>query len=278
MSIAADLNNVQTDPEVAEALAKPIGYALSPRLWIGLRALFACFRTPRSLCKIADRAKKSEADRHIARQFIEVRGIKRLSAFGDPRSGFELLTFVWGETGILVFVGSDDLLDWKRNLFDRAIGLPAFLSNQYRVSRAIERLRARGCRTIEAYGHSRGGAIAQYAYVCFEAIVRCVTYQSAVPADDLPDVSLDRSGEVWHFQHQYDLVPGASRLKTGGDLLPGRIFEFEPPRPYLGTRRSLAHTMPIVWAFRDEIAALRETTRSATTSNADRTGREKTSE
>lgn len=110
-----------------EALTKQISCALSPVIgrWLSWPLMFA----RRGLIAIADIARHERAlanEARSAKRFCDEWGVELISVYGDRRSGFELLACKWGDRGELVFVGSDDALDWWHNLTDKAIGLPPF--------------------------------------------------------------------------------------------------------------------------------------------------------
>ena len=238
-----DLLAVTDRAHVAEAITKPIAYTLSPRIGELARSVFQVARSPRSLFSIWQRQAKHQADHEIALKFLERGNIELVSVYGDRWSGFELLAFKEGDRGHLVFVGSDDALDWWRNLSDRSIGWPAFNRNRDAVTDAIYELLKRGCTHLAARGHSLGGALAQYAYLTHPSISNCITYQSTAIAMDLPNSNNDRGGAVTHYLHRDDVVYPLSRRKTKGWLIPGRQVTYSPDTRFRRNLRIMAHTM-----------------------------------
>jgi hypothetical protein len=241
-----DLLTVTDRAHVGEAITKPIAYTLSPRIGELARSVFQVARSPRSILSIWQRQAQHQANREIALQFLERWNIELVSVYGDRRSGFELLAFKEGDYGHLVFLGSDDALDWWCNLSDRSIGWPAFTRNRDAVVDAIYELLKRDCTHLCARGHSLGGALAQYAYLAFPSISNCVTYQPAAIAMRIADTNPGRGFATTHYLHRDDIIPPLSIRKTRGWLLPGRQIVFRPPDRYRGARRIVAHTMPLM--------------------------------
>jgi len=233
----------KTRSQQEEALTKQISCALSPAIgrWLSWPLMLAR-KGPIAIGDIVQREIYFAGEARSAKRFCDEWGIELVSAYGDRRSGFELLAYKWGDRGELVFIGSDDALDWWRNLTDKAIGLSAFTRNLPEISRAIASLLERGCTTLTARGHSLGGGLGMMAYLHHPSISRCVTYQSTAIAPPFQDANPDRDG-VTHYFHRDDLIPSLSVRKTKGWFVPGKKIIWEPEIRYRHALRIKAHRM-----------------------------------
>jgi hypothetical protein len=243
--------------EVPEALAKSISYTLSPGAGFLFKTAFAIARWPSSMAAILksvidpksesqeNRQAHRSSDREIARDFLSQWGIELISSRSDRWTGFALMTYKWGDRGELVFLGSDDAFDWWHNLTDREIGLPAYYHNRKSITTAIAALVDLGCLNITARGHSLGGGLAQYAYLDYPEITRCVTYQGIAISGVYHD---HETTAVTHYFHRDDIIPRLT-VRHDGWFISGTQLIYKPEQRYRHGLRIRAHMMPISCYF-----------------------------
>lgn len=224
MSIA-DLPYCRSLPQIEEALAKPVAYALSGSVgaWAKIAALTVRHKW-RAPIEIAKWQAQRNSDRRAARDFLRVWGVRELWSYTDRRTGFELLVFRSGQRRYIVCVGSNDPLDWQRNLTNREVGVAAYERNRDAVQSAIFHASTNEPIEIVALGHSRGGAIAQYIAIDWECVTRCVTFQSAAIPREWVEKSQRRPYlRSTHYLHPSDPVYPVSRRRCDGGLADGEV-------------------------------------------------------
>lgn len=223
MSLAAS-TLCQSQDQIEEAIAKPIAYAFAPRAggWVGAVATVAKHRWS-SPGVIARQWSQRQRDKTIAQSFCDAHQITLKWLFADWRTGFEMLVFAWQGRAYIVPIGSNDPLDWRRNLTQHSVGLKATQHDQEAILKMLAIVGRLEPSEVVVLGHSLGGAIAQYLAAEWTTISRCVTFQSAAVPSKIAEQTIS-TVTVQHYLHPSDVVYPISRSRCDGGLLSGEVF------------------------------------------------------
>ena len=132
-----DLDRCETREQIEEAIVR-LAYPLSPRLGRWLSIPIELLRSGfRGVMPILQRRIEADRDAAIALRYYKAWGVEILHRYGDARTGFEVLVALYDATAYVIFIGSDDLLDWRRNLSQRFPGLRAYCANHNQVTIAL---------------------------------------------------------------------------------------------------------------------------------------------
>ena len=200
------LDRCTTASQIREAIAKTIAYFHSP---------------------IANQfGRRSPGLQSAIERFQHRHNIKILDTYGDRCTGLELVEIDWVGVPYLVFVGSDDVWDWWRNIVERRPGQAAFKRNRKPIGRALADLLDRYPSGVRVAGHSLGGALAQMAAIKFGGVTDCYTYQTAAVGQHWIDFAAQRANlpTVEHWLHIADPVYSITRWRCGGGLIGGETY------------------------------------------------------
>lgn len=214
----------QSQAQIEEAIAKPVAYTFAPRAggWIGMTATVVKHRWS-SPGVIARQWNQRQRDKAISQSFCDAHQITLEWSFSDWRTGFELLVFAWQERAYIVPIGSNDPLDWRRNLTQHSVGLKATQRNREAILKALAIVGRLEPSEVVVLGHSLGGAIAQYLAAEWTTISRCITFQSAAVPSQIADQTTS-TVTVQHYLHPSDPVYPLSRARCDGGLLSGEVI------------------------------------------------------
>lgn len=222
--LSAILPPCQSQAQIEEAIAKPIAYAFAPRAggWGGMAATVAkhWWSSP---AVIAHQWSQRQRDKEIAQSFCDAHQITLEWSVSDWRTGFELLVFSWQGRAYIVPIGSNDPLDWRRNLTQHSVGISATQRNRDAILKALEIVGRLEPSEVVVLGHSLGGAIAQYLAAEWTTISRCITFQSAAVPSQIADQTTS-TVTVKHYLHPSDPVYPLSRARCQGGLLSGDVI------------------------------------------------------
>ncbi|MCU0568192.1 MAG: hypothetical protein MUF49_16540 [Oculatellaceae cyanobacterium Prado106] len=157
-------------------------------------------------------------------QFLGVSGYQIDQTFIDPATGFQalgLISIAPNRPPVLLFRGTDELIDDIANADPRGIGFNQFSANQDAIATWLNKFSAAPLKP-DLVGHSMGGALAQtFASQFVGQYGNVVTFNSPGVDNDTVKAFQDRSGNAQTVTHY---IVNGDLVSLGGEgFIPGAV-------------------------------------------------------